>query len=74
MSENEAIVEMKEKRRRKDAFMLKMKGKQAKSTVVLMSPQSARRTTIYADQELDVINMIVDKYCDKAQDGIQLSN
>jgi hypothetical protein len=65
---------MKEKKRRKDAFMLKMKGQQAKSTVVLMSPKSTRRTTIYADQELDVINMIVDKYCDRAQDGIQLSN
>lgn len=29
---------------------------------------------MYADQELDVINMIVDKYCDRAEDGVQLQN
>lgn len=72
MSEDEALVQAREKSRRREAFMAKMKGKRVMSTAALTSPQSARRTTIYADQELDVINMIVDKYCDKAEDGFEV--
>jgi hypothetical protein len=45
----------------------------APSTAVLVSPHSGpKASTRYIDQEVDVINMIVDKYCDKAEDGVQL--